>query len=217
MRHGTVDSNLLSCEALELKAGYRTLIRNFSASVSTGEAVAIVGPNGLGKTTLLRSLCGVARPHRGQVKLNGYQLWPEKDHALATDICYLASQPALFQEHTVASNLEFYARAKGRSWNLFEATEVLTKVGLADRFKQTVRSLSTGQKRRLTIAFLLLVKPNLMFLDEPTNGLDSAGKELFFKSVTELRQNGAAILVATHDLELTEWCGTSWELSRWLP
>lgn len=210
---------VVQVENLEIRAGYKTLIRDFNFTMELGEAVAVIGANGLGKTTLLRTLCGVCRPYRGTVVVAGVPVWPAATGgAERKSVCYLASQPALFLDHPVSANLEFYLRAHGAVWNPEEAKSVLHAVGLDGRLKQSARTLSTGQKRRLTLAFLLMCKPRILFLDEPTNGLDVDGVKLFLDSLTGLVQHTrSSILLATHDPHLIEWCGRSIELRRWAP
>ncbi|MFZ9519686.1 MAG: heme ABC exporter ATP-binding protein CcmA [Silvanigrellaceae bacterium] len=210
---------ILKCEDLELKVGYKTLIRGFSLELNAGESMAVVGPNGLGKTTLLRSLCGVGKPYRGQVFLGEKKLWPQTDDNNPTvRLCYLASQPALFLDHSVAANLEFYVRAHAMNWDVQQGRDALESVGLSGRFQQTARTLSTGQKRRLTLAFMMIVKPELLLLDEPTNGLDTEGVGLCLRLMSELRSNSrSAVMIATHDQQLIDWCGNSVDLKRWAP
>jgi len=209
----------VQCEGLELRAGYKTLIKNFSFELKFGGSVAVTGPNGLGKTTLLRTLCGVSKPYRGTVQLAGCEIWPSTDkRPLFGTACYLASQPALFLDPPVAANLEFYVRCHGGVWDTEKAAHALRLVGLGDRMKQTARSLSTGQKRRLSLAFLMMSQPRILFLDEPTNGLDADGVALCLESLAMLRkETQSAILIATHDPQLVAWCGAEIDLKRWAP
>jgi ABC-type multidrug transport system ATPase subunit len=144
-------------------------------------------------------------------------LWPEKNDAVLLDVCFLASQPALFAEHSVLSNLEFYLRSLGRPFDLQAVHLALKEVGLAESSAQTARTLSTGQKRRLTLAFVMLAKPRLILLDEPTNGLDVKGVELCLSTLEALRSEGSGILVATHDQKLMNWCKHQIDLKEWAP
>ncbi len=209
----------LHCDGLELKAGYKTLIKNFSCEVQFAESVAVTGPNGLGKTTLLRTVCGVSKPYRGKVQLAGQTVWPSSGLRLEDGtVFYLASQPALFLDHSVLANLEFYMRCAGAEWNIDRVVRALGVVGLAERKMQSVRTLSTGQKRRLSLAFLLLAQPKILLLDEPTNGLDSEGVELCLKILGDLKKDsGTALIVATHDPVLISWATTKLELQKWQP
>lgn len=209
--------SLLQCHSLVLRVGYRALIKNFSLSLSHHESVAIVGPNGLGKTTLLRTLCGITRPYRGEVLLSGESLWPTRSARLKRDICFLASQPALFFEHSVSDNFEFYLRSLDRRVDSADMRAALKQVGLERHVKQTARTLSTGQKRRLTLAMLSLARPQMVLLDEPTNGLDDDGSELCLQILGTLVQDGAGLLIASHDPKVINWCQRQMNLREWAP
>lgn len=210
------DGLLLECRSLELRVGYRSLIKNFALSLAAGNTIAIVGPNGLGKTTLLRTLCGISRPYRGEVLLCGEMLWPvPSGHRAQHDICFMASQPALFLEHSVQDNFEFYLRSLNRAVVPEAMKEALTQVGLERHIKQTARTLSTGQKRRLTLALLLLARPKIVLLDEPTNGLDDDGVELCLQTLKSIAEAGAGVLIASHDEKLIVWCQKKMNLKEW--
>ena len=202
-------SCLLECSQLELRAGYNTLIKNLSFKLHNNEAIAIVGPNGIGKTTLLRALAGISRPHSGSVYIMNEILWPHKKINFEHFAIFLANIPALFLDHSVQSNLEFYLKTYSILINNKEIQHALEKVGLKGRAEQTARSLSTGQKRRLTLAAILLIRPNLILADEITSGLDTDGRALCYDIFTELReQSCCGFIIAGHDDLLTNWCKT---------
>lgn len=207
------------CDGLELRAGYKSLIKNFSFEIEFASSVVVTGPNGLGKTTLLRTICGVSKPHAGTVTVNGKSVWPfAGNHTQDASFFYLASQPALFADHSVIGNLEFYMRCIGAEWNTETALQALAVVGLSARKNQTVRTLSTGQKRRLSLAFLHLARPKIVLLDEPTNGLDAEGVELCLGILGDLKKTGrSAIMIATHDPALVAWADAKLELQKWQP
>lgn len=214
MNHGQ-EAPLLQCRSLELRVGYRSLIKNFELALFRNEAVAVVGPNGLGKTTLLRTLCGISRPYRGEVLLSGETLWPQKNVKTRHDVCFLASQPALFFEHSVLDNFEFYLRSLDRTVDREAMLSALKQVGLDRHAKQTARTLSTGQKRRLTLAMLSLARPLTVLLDEPTNGLDDDGAELCLQILRTLVDNGSGLLIASHDSQMIGWCQRQLNLREW--
>lgn len=208
----------LSCEGLDLRVGHKPLLEGISFSLEAGGSLALVGPNGLGKTTLMRSLAGVARPHAGGVRVCGEELWPTRNVSFEHLACYLASLPALLSDHSVAGNLEFFLNAFGKKPTWAALRAALEEVGLAGREGQVSRTLSTGQKRRLTLAGLLLLKPKLVLADEPTNGLDAEGVALCLRVFDALRvQEGAAICVASHDDRLVGACEQVLALERFLP
>jgi len=218
MRNAPVSQAVLRCENVELRIGYKPLLTGISLQINAGGSLALVGPNGLGKTTLMRALAGVARPHGGSVHVLGESLWPHRAVTHEHFSCYLASAPALLADHGVHSNLEFFLNCFGRNPTWQELDEALERVGLAGRGDQVARTLSTGQKRRLTLASLLLLKPRLVLADEPTNGLDTAGVTLCLEVFQGLqREHGTAVCVASHDERLIQVCDERLELSAYLP
>ncbi len=207
----------LNCQNLELRVGFKPLLQNVNLKLSPGETLALTGPNGTGKTTLLRSLAGVARPYSGSVWVASESLWPERKVTKEHRVCYLASQPALLLDHSILGNLEFMCNAFGYLPTYAEFERVLNRVGLQGRNLQTARTLSTGQKRRLTLAGVLLIKPMVMLFDEPTNGLDSAGVTLCLEVIQELCESGSAALIASHDSQLIAFCKNKIQIENFLP
>lgn len=212
------DAAALVCDAVDLRIDHKPLLEGISFVLGQGQALALVGPNGLGKTTLMRCLAGVARPHAGGVSVHGESLWPTRAVTFEHQACYLASQPALLSDHSVAGNLEFFMNAFGARPTWAALRGALDDVGLAGREAQVARTLSTGQKRRLTLAGLLLLKPRLVLADEPTNGLDAEGVALCLRVFEDLRsRQGAAVCVASHDDRLIGACDDVLPLERFVP
>jgi ABC-type multidrug transport system ATPase subunit len=208
----------LSCENIEIKAGFNTLISSFSLDVCSSQSIAITGPNGCGKTSLLRVLAGLSKPHCGKIISMNEQLWPSNEIKHEHYSVFLSNIPSLLLDHSVLWNMEFYTQTYGLKFNIENYITALKKVGLEERLNQTTRTLSTGQKRRLSLAGLLLIKPNIILADEPTNGLDETGCALCLNIFNELQTNyNAAIIVATHDQKVINWCNQNINLEKYIP
>ena len=166
----------------------RWVLRELDLAVGEGEVRALVGSNGCGKSTLLATLAGVARPARGRVR-NG----------LAASQALLPQAPkALLSCETVADELMAWSRAGG--YGRAEVADALARLGLEDSADRHPYDLSGGQQQLLALEKLLLVRPRLLLLDEPTKGLDRAERERVARRLAEVRDDGATVLLATHDM-----------------
>lgn len=196
----TSASPLLRVRDVVVTVGHRRLFSIADWSFDRGEICALIGPNGMGKTTLMRILAGLSRPAGGVVQWNAGERPP------SLRVLYLASNPGLLLDQTVYQNLEFMCNCYGLLPTFEDLDAALCRVGLAQRGAQHVRSLSTGQKRRLTFAGLCLIQPDVLFADEPTNGLDTSGRTLCHDLLSERTRAGMGCLVATHDPQLLRVC-----------
>lgn len=174
-------------------------------SVPMGETFGLIGPNGSGKTTLIRLLLGLSRPTSGVVRVLG-RVMP--DHRVAGQIGYMTQSSALYSELSVRENLAFFGRLyglRGRTLHTrIDAT--LELVELLDRAGSIVRTLSGGMRQRTSLACALIHEPPLLFLDEPTVGIDPELRHTFWDYFALLNQRGVTIVVSTHHLDEAARC-----------
>ncbi len=189
--------------------GAVALLGNFPAlagvdlKVEPGEIVLARGPNGAGKTTLLRLCAGLVRPEAGSVEVLGHDLVHER-RSVRRSVALLGHATGLYDDLTVVQNVHFWARAAGLSAE--EATDrvgvAMVRLGVAERlFGQPVHTLSAGQRRRASLAALVVRRPELWLLDEPHAGLDQAGRDVVDVLIGDAVASGATVLVSSHELD----------------
>jgi heme exporter protein A len=178
-----VCSMLIEAIAVSKRYGRDWVLRNLDFQLAKHEAVALVGPNGVGKTTLLRVLAGLVRPTQGSVKLSGR-------------VGFLANPPAFHRHFTGAENLHYALRLDGKTGGRSEIRAALTQFGLPH--DKPVLSYSSGMKKRLAMARLHLQNPDIWLLDEPEAALDAQGRGLLENLVQQARSRGG-VVIATHD------------------
>lgn len=183
-------------------------VRGLDLDVRRGETFAFLGPNGAGKSTTIALLCALARPTSGQATVAGVDV-AERPHDVRRRVGILFQHSALDPDLTVEQNLRVHARLYGlRRRDVARRTaEVLEPAGLTDRRRSPVRALSGGMRRRLEIARQLLHSPSVLFLDEPTTGLDPHARVQIWDHLRSLRErHGSTLFVTTHYLEEAENC-----------
>tara|TARA_Y100000780_G_scaffold15573_1_gene13146 strand:- start:818 stop:1525 length:708 start_codon:yes stop_codon:yes gene_type:complete len=189
--------------------GAVALLGNFPAlagvdlTVEPGEIVLVRGPNGAGKTTLLRLCAGLVRPEAGSVEVLGHDLVHER-RSVRRRVALLGHATGLYDDLTVVQNVHFWARAAGLSAE--EATDrvgvAMVRLGVAERlFGQPVHTLSAGQRRRASLAALVVRRPELWLMDEPHAGLDQAGRDVVDVLIGDAVASGATVLVSSHELD----------------
>jgi ABC-2 type transport system ATP-binding protein len=175
-----------------------------SFEVPAGEVVGYLGPNGSGKTTTIRMLLGLLEPSAGHATVLGYDAFRESEQVRLRS-GYMSQKFALYDELTVLENLEFYAGVYGvRTRSTIDAT--LDRVGLAGHQATPARSLPAGWRQRLALAIALVHKPRLLFLDEPTSGVDPSARRAFWDLIYELADEGVTVLATTHYMDEAEYC-----------
>ncbi|MDH5605508.1 MAG: ATP-binding cassette domain-containing protein [Anaerolineae bacterium] len=193
-------TNELKKEYGELKA-----VRGLSIEIARGEIFGLLGPNGAGKTTTISMLTGLTEPSSGQIQIAGEEFSPTANK-LKAKIGLVPQEMALYLGLSAWDNLIFFGQIYGlRGKQLRQRVEsVLEMVGLADRAKDPVETYSGGMKRRINIAAGLLHEPELLFLDEPTVGVDPQSRNAIFESVEALNKAGMTIIYTTHYMEEAE-------------
>jgi len=179
-------------------------VDHVSFKVNKGEVVGYLGPNGSGKTTTIRMLLGLLRPNEGSARVLGYDVVTQSEQVRAR-VGYMSQKFALYRELTVEENLRFYAGVYGvNDRNRIE--DVLDLVGLKGRERQRVSDLSVGWRQRLALGTAIVHQPKLLFLDEPTSGVDPSARRFFWDLIYELVELGVTALVTTHYMDEAEYC-----------
>ncbi|MEE9151428.1 MAG: ATP-binding cassette domain-containing protein [Thermoplasmata archaeon] len=198
-------SVVIKIEELTKHFGKVKAVNNVSLEIYKGEIFGLLGPNGAGKTTIIRMLCGLARPTSGKAKVADYDI--VKDSVNVRRIVGVVPQTnVLDRELTVRGNLVYHAKLHGMKKSRYEKTiaNVLSLVGMTDKGNSDPLKLSGGMKRRLTIAKALVHEPEVLFLDEPTTGLDPQSKRALWNRIQALSKKGITMILTTHYMEEAE-------------
>jgi Cu-processing system ATP-binding protein len=182
--------------------GAKTVVRDVSLSIGAGECLALLGHNGAGKTTLIKLMLGLTRASGGTVSVLGQDPAARQSVELRRSVGYLPENVSFHDAMTGREVLTFYARLKREP--VERCAALLQQVGLADAADRRVRTYSKGMRQRLGLAQALLGEPRLLFLDEPTTGLDPSLRLDFFRILAALRSDGVAVLISTHALSEIE-------------
>ncbi|MEW6701669.1 MAG: ABC transporter ATP-binding protein [Bacteroidota bacterium] len=192
---------------LTKKFGSFTAVNSVSFSVREGEIFGLLGANGAGKSTTIRMLIGILEPTSGDARVGGYSIKTEPD-LVKTQIGYMSQKFSLYNDLTVEENIKFFAGIYRLSGKNFEERKkwVLNVANLERKEKLLTGSLPGGIKQRLALGTAVIHKPKIVFLDEPTSGVDPISRRKFWDLINELSDQGTTVLVTTHYLEEAEYC-----------
>ncbi len=185
--------------------GDKRVVRDLALQVKQGEIFGFLGPNGSGKTTSIRMLCGLLTPDSGSGTCLGYDVLQENVE-IKKHVGYMTQKFSLWDDLTLAENLHFVARMFGMQDRHAAVAQALDELGLTARRNQLAGTLSGGWKQRLALASCLLHRPKLLLLDEPTAGVDPKARRDFWEEIHRLSAQGITILVSTHYMDEAERC-----------
>jgi ABC-2 type transport system ATP-binding protein len=196
---------VIDVRGLNKHFGDNHAVRDLTLTVRRGEIFGFLGPNGSGKTTSIRMLCGLLTPDSGQGTCLGYDILRETKQ-IKRHVGYMTQRFSFWEDLTLRENLNFIARMYGMTERRRHVDETLAHMGLAERGNQLAGTLSGGWKQRLALAACLLHAPDLLLLDEPTAGVDPKARRDFWDELHALAAQGITVLVSTHYMDEAERC-----------
>ncbi|MGE5027603.1 MAG: ABC transporter ATP-binding protein [Betaproteobacteria bacterium] len=199
------DSLVIDVAGLSKRFNGLVAVNDLALQVRRGEIYGFLGPNGSGKTTTIRMLCGLLTPDDGRGTCLGYDIIRET-RQIKRQVGYMTQRFSLYEDLSLRENLDFIARVYGMANRKEVVKEALARLGLADRQKQLAGTLSGGWKQRLALAACMLHEPRLLLLDEPTAGVDPKARRDFWDEIHRLAAEGITVLVSTHYMDEAERC-----------
>lgn len=199
----------ISVETKDLtrKFGEFVAVNKINLSVKKGEIFGFLGANGAGKTTAIRMLCGLLLPTAGEARVAGFDIYKESEK-IKSRIGYMSQKFSLYEDLTISENIEFYGGVYGLSPAEItrKQREILEKFGLQTYRNQLTASLPLGFKQRLALGCAMLHDPDILFLDEPTSGVDPDARREFWEMIHQTAENGTTVFVTTHFMDEAEYC-----------
>jgi ABC-2 type transport system ATP-binding protein len=202
---GPTPEIVIDVHGLTKSFGGRQVVRNLSMQVKRGSIFGFLGPNGSGKTTTIRMLCGLLTPDEGSGTCLGYDIRTDAAK-IKTRVGYMTQRFSLYDDLSVRENLEFVARVYGIARPAAATKAMIARLGLQGREEQVAGKLSGGWKQRLALGACTLPNPSLLLLDEPTAGVDPKARRDFWSEIHELAAGGLTVLVSTHYMDEAERC-----------
>jgi ABC-2 type transport system ATP-binding protein len=197
--------NAIDVSGLTKSFGGKTVVDHVDLQVATGEIVGFLGPNGSGKTTTIRLICGLLRPDSGAGTCLGFDIITQSE-LIKAEIGYMTQRFSFYEDLTIRENLEFVARLYDLRPQREAVDRTIARLGLTDRQHQLAGELSGGWKQRLALAACIMHQPKLLLLDEPTAGVDPKARREFWDEIHALAAEGLTVLVSTHYMDEAERC-----------
>ncbi len=197
----------IEVEQLTKRFGNFTAVDHISFTVKQGEIFGFLGANGAGKSTTIRMLCGLLSSSEGTARVGGFDI-NTHPHDVKKSIGYMSQRFSLYEDLTVEENIDFFGRVYGLSDSMLKERKawVLEIANLYGREQSITGTLSGGWKQRLALGCAVLHRPRIVFLDEPTSGVDPVMRRRFWELINDLSAEGVTVLVTTHFLEEAEYC-----------
>ncbi|MGO8717716.1 MAG: ABC transporter ATP-binding protein [Acidobacteriaceae bacterium] len=205
MNNGAGNEYVIDVKGLNKHFGDKHVVRDVSLQVKRGEIFGFLGPNGSGKTTSIRMMCGLLTPDSGSGTCLGYDIVRQSEQ-IKLHVGYMTQRFSYWEDLTIRENLDFVARMYGMKDRREVVQQSLEGLGLSSRANQLTASLSGGWKQRLALTACMLHKPEVLLLDEPTAGVDPTARRDFWEELHNLAARGISVLVSTHYMDEAERC-----------
>ena len=207
MNSNKINNEIISVEGLTKKFGSFFANNNISFKVYKGEIFGFLGANGAGKTTAIRILSGLSKPTSGIVKVAGFDVYTETEK-IKLNIGYMSQKFSLYEDLTVEENMRFYGGIYGMSRKLIKArtNEMLITLGMNEYSKKLIRDIPPGWRQKLAFSTAIIHKPKIVFLDEPTGGVDPITRRQFWDLIYKAVEDGITVFVTTHYMDEAEYC-----------
>src|SRR5690349_1696142 len=202
---GGSDTYAIDVAGVTKRFGARTVVDSINLQVRRGEIFGFLGPNGSGKTTFIRMLCGLLTPDAGQGTCLGYDVLKQQN-AIKRHVGYMTQRFSYYEDLSIRENLDFIARVYDVPDRKSAVDHSLERLGLQNRSAQLAGQLSGGWKQRLALAACLIHSPQLLLLDEPTAGVDPKARRDFWDEIHRLAADGLTVLITTHYMDEAERC-----------
>jgi ABC-2 type transport system ATP-binding protein len=198
---------IIEVQNLVKKFGHFTANDNLTFDVLGGEIFGFLGANGAGKTTAMRILCGLSKPTSGTLQVNGFDVYTQSEKIKKT-IGYMSQKFSLYEDLTVAENIRFYAGIYGIGYRerRKRQQELLERLKMPEIKNQLVKSLPLGWRQKLAFLVAVMHNPGIVFLDEPTGGVDPVTRRQFWELIYESAARGVTVFVTTHYMDEAEYC-----------